>query len=176
MRRGLVLVAIALSGLAATAAAPERAWACTCAPADPAVILAEARAAFVGVYLDRRLPESGSGDLAVYRFRVERAVKGTLPPTIEVESAVDAATCGLAVSSGERVGLALRRSGGAWRSDLCAQVEADALLAAAPPGEGQIAIGEDVVGSYAPASLLAFAALLAAGVGLFLIRRRFRPD
>jgi hypothetical protein len=90
------------------------------------VELARANGAFVGVYLGRRplnppAPTHSSADPYLYKFRVERRLKGTFGKTVEVLSARDGASCGLEVVRGQRVGLLLRRVKGRWESNLCSQ-------------------------------------------------------
>lgn len=130
----LVLAALAL-GLASLAYGVEPAAACSCALGDARTRLARADAAFVGVFVEKREPEQieSSADDAVYVFRVERTVKGSLPTTLEVVSPVSGASCGLEIEPGARVGLFLRREGSNWRAVLCDQVDANELLAAARP-------------------------------------------
>src|SRR5687768_8217412 len=110
MRLGLAAVAL---GLAALAYGVEPAAACSCALGDARTRLARADAAFVGTFVEKREPAQiqSSADDAVYVFRVERTVKGSLPTTLEVVSPVSGASCGLEVSPGDRIGLLLRRDG-----------------------------------------------------------------
>ena len=120
---------LVLLSLAAAVAlvAPTEASACSCVPwGKPRVELARAGGAFVGVYLGRRPlsvpgPSSSSLDPYLYKFRVERRLKGTFGRTVEVLSARDGASCGLEVVRGQRVGLLLRRVKGRWESNLCSQ-------------------------------------------------------
>ena len=116
--------------LAALAGRVEPAYACSCAPLDPRSALAASDGAFVGTYLERRERGGGRAD---YVFRVERALKGALGGTVVVESADNGAACGLEVEVGRRIGLVLDRVGGTWTSNLCWQIEPNALLAAARP-------------------------------------------
>ena len=120
---------LVLLSLAAAVAlvAPTEASACSCVQwGKPRVELARADGAFVGVYLGRRPlsvlgPSSSSLDPYLYKFRVERRLKGTFGRTVEVLSARDGASCGLEVVRGQRVGLLLRRVKGRWESNLCSQ-------------------------------------------------------
>ena len=102
-------------------AAPNDALACSCLQwGNPKEELAKAKGGFVGVYLGRRaLP--GSPGAAIYRFRVERRLKGTFGKNVEVVSANNGAACGLEVQKGHRYGLLLRREKGRWHSSLCEQ-------------------------------------------------------
>jgi hypothetical protein len=112
---------VALSAAAVFAALPADALACSCLPwGNAKEELAKAKGAFVGVYLGRKaLP--GSPGAAIYRFRVERRLKGTFGKNIEVVSANNGAACGLEVQKGHRYGLLLRRERGRWHSSLCEQ-------------------------------------------------------
>ena len=120
---------VALVTLAAAVAlvTPAEASACSCIPwGKPRAELARANGAFVGVYLSRRPlrppgATTSSLDTYLYRFRVERRLKGTFGKTVEVLSARDGASCGLEVVRGQRVGLLLRRVKGRWESNLCSQ-------------------------------------------------------
>jgi hypothetical protein len=178
--RTLLLACLVSAGVAASAAAPERAWACSCAGESPAALLARADGAFVGTFLDSRPlgprgPLRSSADPAVYRFRVARALKGTLPPVIEVVSAESGASCGLEVVEGREIGLTVNRDGGTWRSSLCQQAEPAALAAVAPGGR-IAASREEVARGFGRGTALAACTLLAVAAALLLIRRRYRPD
>lgn len=101
--------------------APAEASACSCIQwGKPKAELARANGAFVGVYLGRR-PLNSTAAQYLYKFRVERRLKGTLGKTVEVLSPRDGASCGLEVVRGQRVGLLLRRVKGRWESNLCSQ-------------------------------------------------------
>jgi hypothetical protein len=114
----LLLVSL---GAAVALVAPAEASACSCVPwGKPRTELARANGAFVGVYLGRR-PLNSFAVLYLYRFRVERRLKGTFGKSVEVLSARDGAACGLEVVRGQRVGLLLRRVNGRWESNLCSQ-------------------------------------------------------
>jgi hypothetical protein len=114
----LLLVSL---GAAVALVAPAEASACSCVPwGKPRTELARANGAFVGVYLGRR-PLNSSAARYLYRFRVERRLKGTFGKSVEVLSARDGAACGLEVVRGRRVGLLLRRLNGRWESNLCLQ-------------------------------------------------------
>jgi hypothetical protein len=120
----LVLVSLAA---AVVLAAPAEASACSCIQwGKPKAEIARADGAFVGVYLGRRPlnpPRPPYSSLApyLYKFRVERRLKGTLGKTVEVLSPRDGASCGLEVVRGRRVGLLLFRVKGRWESNLCSQ-------------------------------------------------------
>ncbi|MGH8974463.1 MAG: hypothetical protein ACRD0C_14840 [Acidimicrobiia bacterium] len=129
----LLLAAAALVGVARPAGA------CTCAPFDTRSALTAADAAFVGTFVSRTDPPSpldgapaGAGD-AVYRFRVDQAVKGALGPEVEVHSASNEASCGLSVAAGRPVGLLLSERDGHYHGDLCRQPSPERLLRASEP-------------------------------------------
>lgn len=158
-----VVVAVA----AALAVAVEPARACSCLPPDPWALLRQADGAFVGRMMSRR---EADGDRAILVFSVERAVKGEIGDTVEVETPKSGASCGLETPVGERIGLFLGRDGARWFGNLCAQVAPDDLLAAtvlpAPTGSGPAAL---LVGSrFGPARSMALDAqgrTLAYGLG-----------
>ncbi|MGH3071849.1 MAG: hypothetical protein ACRDNB_06215, partial [Gaiellaceae bacterium] len=121
MRRLLGVVAVLLATTAADASA------CTCIPPDLERDLPRADGAFVGTVLERREPppaavQSSAGPVTLL-FRVEQAYKGDIDGRIEVVTARDGASCGLAARVGDRVGLLLDREGGEWHSSLCSQVD-----------------------------------------------------
>ena len=133
---------VALAALAATAAQPPAAWGCSCAGEPPETWLARSDGAFVGTVLDWRVDDrsgstSSSGDPAFATFRVERAVKGTLPRELVVRTVRSTATCGLDVRVGQRVGLLLEQRGREWTSGLCAQFPPAALKRL--PATGRVA-------------------------------------
>jgi hypothetical protein len=64
-----------------------------------------------------------------YLLRVEQVYKGDINNRIEVVTAANGAACGLELAIGQRVGLLLDRSGGAWRSGICSQVDPGEFLA-----------------------------------------------
>ena len=112
---------VALAAAAVLGATASDALACSCVPwGNAKEELAKADAAFVGVYLGRRAL-SGSPGAAIYRFRVERRLKGALGRNVDVVSANNGAACGLEVERGHRYGLLLRRVRGRWHSSLCEQ-------------------------------------------------------
>jgi hypothetical protein len=112
---------VALSAAAFFAAVPSDAVACSCLQwGNPREELAKAQGGFVGVYLGRKA-RPGSPGAAIYRFRVERRLKGRFGKNIEVVSANNGAACGLEVQKGKRYGLLLRRERGRWHSSLCEQ-------------------------------------------------------
>ena len=156
MRIFLACLVTAAAALAATAAV---AHACSCAPPEPRRLLAEADGAFVGRLEERR--ELGNGR-ALFTFRVERSVKGRLGATVDVETSVSGASCGIETTVGSRIGLFLERRDARWTSSLCWQLDADELLAAAgplppPTGRGPVTL---LVGSrFGPVRTIALDAL-----------------
>ncbi|HET9545069.1 MAG TPA: hypothetical protein VFO88_05790 [Gaiellaceae bacterium] len=166
MRRLAFVAALALAATAA-GARPDCAYACTCAPLVAEQALAAADAAVVGTVLERRV----SGGEATLVVSVERRLKGPLGERVEVATPADDATCGIGAQPGTRLGLFLRREGGGWRGDLCGQARPEAL-ASLPAAAG----GEEVADSFAEATAYVLAVLVAGAIGVFLLRRRFRPD
>ena len=164
--RALAFCVVVLT-VASLAAAVEPARACSCIPPDPWSYLAKADGAFVGRLVSRR--ETGDGRASLL-FNVERAVKGKIGDTVEVETANNGAACGIETSVGRRIGLFLVRERDAWTGHLCWQVEPEDLLAAAslpaPNGRGPVALF--VGGRFGPARTLALDAegrTLAYGMG-----------
>lgn len=168
LRRGSKVVVVCLVALlAALAVTAGPARACSCIPPDPWSYLRQADGAFVGELVSRRSAGQGRD---VLLFRVERAVKGRIGATVEVETADNGAACGIEGSVGQRIGLFLRREGGGWFGHLCWQVSPEDLLAAAalpaPNGQGHVALL--LGGRFGPARTLALDAkgrTLAYGMG-----------
>ncbi len=107
---------------------------CSCAPPNPYAGLAQADGAFVGTLVDVDrgvLPLTDSGQLIDFYFEVEAALKGDIGETVLVKSASDGAACGIEVPIGTRAGFLLYQSDGHWEGNLCATLDADALLSAA---------------------------------------------
>jgi hypothetical protein len=100
------------------------ALACTCVPVDLARDLPRADGAVVGTVLQRH----SSAAERRYLLRVEQVYKGDINNRIEVVTAANGAACGLELAIGQRVGLLLDRSGGAWRSGICSQVDPSEFL------------------------------------------------
>lgn len=142
----LVLSAVVVGG-----AAPARA--CSCAMTDPVDGIRNADAAFVGTFvatLVRKHEPAATGDvvnsmqLVGYHFEVEQAIKGPLSSTVTVYAPLDGGSCGLEFHRSPRTGVLLTDDGGRWRSSLCAQYDADALLAAAGTPSALADTGADV--------------------------------
>lgn len=135
MRRLRALTAALLSALALVVIQAPPALACSCR-ADVAVkdALLESDGAFVGRFIGRDdfFPQGemvGSPRPVLNHFQVERAVKGDIGERVRVEAAASGASCGLELEVGERTGLLLRQGPNGWRSSLCSQTDAAALLA-----------------------------------------------
>ena len=127
--------ALVVAGVVAVLGAAPCA-ACSCAPRDPREMLTSADAAFVGVLVKKEIknpPLRSSAEPAIYTFRVEEEVKGRLGDTIDVESAVHGASCGLEVEVGQRTGVIVARRRGVWTSNMCSQLSPAELRAAARP-------------------------------------------
>ncbi len=111
-----------------------RAEACSCALADPATMLEESDAAFVGTLTERPAePNSPDGFSGVFVFEVEQWVKGDLGPQVGVHSALDGAACGLEMNVGEKAGIFLHNDNGRPSGGLCSVTSPEALLAADQP-------------------------------------------
>jgi hypothetical protein len=133
--RALLLGALVVL-LASLVGAVDPARACSCIPPDPWALLRQSDGAFVG----RLVSRGERGDRAVLVFSVEKAVKGAIGSSIEVETPSSSAACGVETPIGTRIGLFLERAGGVWFGTLCAQVSPEDMLAAAvlptPTGTG----------------------------------------
>jgi hypothetical protein len=143
--------------------------ACSCLPVDIARDLPRADGAFVGTVLERREPPpaavQSSADPVTLVFRVEQVYKGDIANRVEVVTARDSASCGLAVGVGQRIGLLLDRDGDTWRSGLCSQVDPAAFLELTDVDDNSlppINWGGYVVG------------VLILGAGTFFLLRRLR--
>lgn len=158
--------AVVLAAIAA-GSRPECAFACTCPRAGPDRLLETSEAAFVGTLLERR----NAGERAVLVFAVVRRLKGPLGDRVEVVTSGQPAMCGISAEPGTRVGLFLDRVGDAWEGSLCGQA-APETLRPLPTA----ASGEEVADSFAEATAYVLAIVAAAAIGVFLLRRRFRPD
>ncbi len=155
--------------LAATGAGvrPECAYACTCGPLEAKGALAAADAAVVASVVERRVV----GGRAVLVLDVERRLKGPVGDRVEVQTALDSASCGLSAAPGQRIGLFLQRDGEAWQGNLCGQA-APEELATLPTAAGS----EEIADSFAEATAWVLVIVALAAVGVFLLRRRLRPD
>jgi hypothetical protein len=121
----------------------------------------------VASVVERR--EAGSRVILV--LDVERRLKGPVGDRMEVATGLNSAGCGVAAAPGQRVGLFLQREGETWHGNLCGQATPEAL-AALPAAQS----GEDVADSFAEATAWVIAIVVVAAIGVFLLRRRFRPD
>lgn len=167
LARVVLVLVMAAAGLVATAAP---AAACTCAAGPDSDVrgrLAKADAAFVGTFLGRNDPlanEPGAtgARVVINQFEVEAAQKGDLGETVDVVTAADEGSCGIAPRPGERVGLLLTNSAGGFRSDLCSRVDADALVSA---GGGRLEGLEILVAVVAVLALIGVVTAAALGPG-----------
>jgi MYXO-CTERM domain-containing protein len=154
----------------AAGAAPECAYACSCAPVEPEEALARADAAFVGTLVERKEPRGAivsSGDPVTLVFAVERTLKGELGERVDVATVRDSASCGIQADVGQTIGLFLERDGERWTSGLCSQLAAES---AGWTGYAPLA-DEDDDGS-SPAPWLGIGAALLALGGILALRRR----
>jgi hypothetical protein len=191
LRRAALGAAVLTLALVAAGARPECAYACTCAPLEPARALAAADAAFVGRVVKRQ----AAGAEATLDLAVERRLKGDLGTRVQVVTARGGAACGIEAAPGARFGLFLTRDGDLWRGSLCQQVAAADLASfptaparngSSPPDEDSgggeaagaegVSDSDDLSGSFARATVITLAVLAVAGAGILLLRRRFRPD
>jgi hypothetical protein len=88
-----------LTAVALVALTPAAAHACSCAVASPRQYDEWADVVFTGTLTAVDPPPQravmSSGDPATYHFDVDGVLKGVVPPTTEVSSAVSGASCGL---------------------------------------------------------------------------------
>jgi hypothetical protein len=121
---------------------PLPARACSCAvPSDIEAWVDESEAAFVGTLVGNS--DTGIGELgqeSISTFEVEEWVKGDLGRVVEVHSASDGGGCGFEFWDQDmRIGAIIHEEAGRLRGGLCAQLDADLLLAAMtgpPVGQG----------------------------------------
>ena len=138
VRRPSIALALLLAAVSLVVVA-RPASACTCAPFDTRAALSGSDAALVGTLVSRTSPpppaegEPADGGDAVYRFRVDLPVKGTLGAEVEVRSPDSEASCGLSAPAGRPVGLLLSERDGQYHGDLCRQPSPERLLRAAGP-------------------------------------------
>lgn len=135
MRR-VLLIALVLSGAIAADAG-----ACSCAGGEsPQSRLDSSDAAFVGTVKSSRPGRSdphGHGTV-IHTFDVERAYKGPIGSTVDVEIGTDGGMCGFTPRSGERIGLLLY-GGAPYSAGICNQIAPEDLertRAAAPTPTG----------------------------------------
>jgi hypothetical protein len=189
-RAALGAATLALA-LVAAGARPECAYACTCAPLDPARALGEADAAFVGRVVKRH----AIGAEATLDLAVERRLKGDLGSRVQVVTAASGAACGIEAAPGARFGLFVTRDGDVWRGSLCDQAPASDLAGlptSAGGDEGSdseessgspeasssqpASDSEDASGAVVTATALTLGVLAFAAAGIVLLRRKLRPD
>jgi len=95
LRRALVVLVLAASGLMIAGGTP--AWACSCAQIDP---LESAEVAFTGVAASVRQP--WLSDRVTVRFAVESVQKGTVDAEVELTTHSQGPACGYEFSEGHR--------------------------------------------------------------------------
>ena len=139
MRR--LLTALVIASLLVVAGPGRRAEACSCAMLDPAVMLTDADAAFVGTLIERPTkPNSPDGFSGIWIFEVDEWVKGDLGPQVGVHSSLDGASCGFEMEEGQRAGIFLYNDNGKPSGGLCSVTSPEAMVAAGKPlvfdGEG----------------------------------------
>jgi hypothetical protein len=172
------LIVVALLALAAPAAAPDRASACSCADYDPRDRLEQGEPAFIGRVVSAP-PRNPLQPLKVARYvvRVERALNVRLGRRIVVRSNPYSSSCGVVWARGRRVGAFLSRARGGWTTNLCSLVKPTELRRATRPyprprGRGRVALLAG--GSFADARLMALdvrGRILGYGFGEGLVRR-----
>jgi hypothetical protein len=136
MRRLVLVVSLTLGALVG---ATGRATACSCAEMDARVGLGRWDGAFVGTFAG---PSVSPGDgTTTFPFDVQLVLKGRLGAHVDVIGSSDGASCGMSFSKGERTGLFLIQKDGQWSSNLCLEVDPQALIeaAGAPLASGQAA-------------------------------------
>ena len=146
---------------------PVTAHACSCMMPPAAVHqLGGAQAAFIGtpVAMTSVEPTEERWESQVYRFNVQRAVKGDLPATVDVYTSGDSSSCGVTFELNQPIGLLPYGStvDGAphWSAGLCGGIMSpEELLAAAdevlPAPTSIQPIASLVSGRYGPAGIVA---------------------
>lgn len=167
-----LLTVVAFASLVTLAAPTARVFACTCMQMTPAMALANADVAFVGVVAgiaDAKggQPVIGSGDPIVYTFAVEESVKGLAGDKLVVTSARDGASCGIVFARAERWRVyANTDDAGAFHTSICSGNE---LLAEGVP------LPTPTTGPPPTALLLAIgAAVIVAAISAWAFTRRGR--
>lgn len=101
-----ILAAAAFTSLMTVAAPVTQVLACSCIQMTPAMALAGADVAFVGVVAAIDDPGSGpvvgSGDMLRYVFAVEETLKGAPGVNLDVRSSRSSASCGQEFAAGQR--------------------------------------------------------------------------
>ncbi len=167
LARVVLVLVVAATAMVATAA-PAAACSCAAGPdSDVRGRLAKADAAFVGTFIMRNdplanQPGATGARVVINQFEVEAALKGEIGETVDVVTAADEGSCGIAPRPGERVGLLLTNSPGGFRSDLCSRVDPDALVSA---GGGRLEGLEILVAVVAGLALIGVVTAAALGPG-----------
>jgi hypothetical protein len=133
-----LLSVFALMSLVMLAAPTARVFACSCPRVTPAVALANAEVAFVGVVAAIDDPNSGplvgSGDALRYTFAIEQTLKGAPKVSLEIGSARSSASCGQEFAAAQRWRVfAYADEAGQLQTGLCSGNELLAENAPLPP-------------------------------------------
>ena len=134
---------IVMAGLAALAAFPSSAAACSCGTTgspleDAKLTLDRSDAAFIGILKSVRVIDDGiaPGEPApppdaIFRYRVRRDFGADLGRYVRVAGGTSSAACGLPVDEGRKYAMGLTGRRGNWTSNLCSLVAPNALRQAA---------------------------------------------
>ena len=153
----VVVVALIATGTTEAAARPV----CKLAPLEDQY--ADADAAFVGRLLSER--PDGDGGRRLYRFAVDRVLKGPLGREVDVSAPLLTDRDGTPLAHDAPVGVLASLAGASFTTTSCGLIEPGSLVSASEPQRGQpirLVIG------------LVFAALVV-GFALVRLRRRQRP-
>jgi len=167
-----LLTVVAFASLVTLAAPTARVFACSCMQMTPAMALANADLAFVGVVAavdDPAVgPVIGGGDLLRYTFAVEEMLKGAPAVSVDVRSGRDSAGCGMEFAAAQRWRVfAYADEAGSLQSGLCSGNE---LLAEGVP------LPTLTTGPPPTALLLAIgAAVIMAAISAWAFTRRLKP-
>ena len=112
--------------LAALLLVPAGAQASCAVPQPPAQRLAQSDAAFAGTVV------AVSQDQNTIRYRVDRAVKGDLPPELDIYNPGNTSIA-MRVAPGDRMGLFLRQEGVGYGANDCTRTGHDDIIAAGVP-------------------------------------------
>jgi Tissue inhibitor of metalloproteinase len=118
--RALAAVAVALSGVAATA---SPCWACSCAEDTPKGYAKRADVVFTGRVVEVRGGGSDDGtygdDNLKVRFRVKKVYKGKAKRATTVRTNESSAACGYGFSEGKRYTVFAQKEDGKLSTNLC---------------------------------------------------------
>ena len=129
---------LAFASLITVAAPATRVFACSCMQFTPAMALANADVAFVGVVAAINDPGSGplvnSGEMLSYTFAVEQTLKGAPKVSLAIGSARSGASCGQEFAAAQRWRVfAYADEAGQLQTGLCSGNELLAENAPLPP-------------------------------------------